>query len=79
MQKLLTYVTGAFAMLVVLISAASALVYAGTHQMETLKNLASSTLTGIGMAVGGCLGSGLILQFQSARNFIKKLLGEVKP
>ncbi len=77
MRRILTYVTGGFALLVVLTSAVAALVYATTHGLETLQNLATSTLTGIGMAVGGVLGSALILRFKAARSFIKTLLKDV--
>ena len=79
MQKLLTYATGAFAMLIVVVSAGAALFFAVSNGTETIRNLAVSTLNGIGIAIGGCLGSGLILRFQSARDFIKKLVGEVHP
>ena len=78
MKKLLTYVTGALALLVVTVSAISAIYFAAISGTETIKNLALSTLNGIGIAVGGCLGSALILRFQSARDFLKNLVGEVK-
>ena len=73
------YLTGAFALLVVGMSAGAALVYAITHGTETLKNLATSTLSGIGIALGGCIGSALIMRFQAARGFVKKLLDDVIP
>jgi hypothetical protein len=79
MKTILSYATGLFAILVVVVSTVSAVVYASTNVWETLRNLASSTLSGIGVAIGGCLGSALILRFKAAREFIKKLLGEVKP
>ena len=67
LQRLVAYLTGTIAMLVVAASAASALTYAALHRSETLLNLATSTLSGVGMAVGGCLGSALILRFKAAR------------
>lgn len=77
MQRILAYVTGGIALLIVAVAAVSASTYAALHHWETLQNLATSTLTGIGMAVGGCLGSALILRFQAARTFLKKVITEV--
>ena len=77
MQRLIAYTTGAFALLIVAASAVSALTYAALHHSETLQNLATSTLSGIGMAVGGCLGSALILRFKAARRFIKGVVQEI--
>jgi uncharacterized membrane protein YfcA len=76
-QRLFTYITGALALAIVAASAVSALMYAVLHHSETLRNLASSTLSGIGMAVGGCLGSALILRFKAARKFLKNILNEI--
>jgi uncharacterized membrane protein YfcA len=78
MRKLLTYVTGTLALLVVTTSIVSALIYAGTHGTETLGNLATSTLQGIGVAIGGVLGSALILRFKAARSFISSVLKDIK-
>jgi uncharacterized membrane protein YfcA len=78
MQKLAMYLTGSLALLIVATSIVSALVYASTHGTETLQNLATSTLSGIGVAIGGVLGSALILRFQAARTFIKTLVKDVK-
>ena len=72
-QRLIAWITGAFALLLVAVAAVSALTYAVLHHSETLSNLATSTLSGVGIAVGGCLGSALILRFKVARRFIKKL------
>jgi len=77
MQRLIAYATGALALLIVAAAAVSALTYAALHQPETLQNLATSTLSGIGMAVGGCLGSALILRFKAARRFIKGVVREI--
>jgi len=77
MKRILTYLTGALAILIVGSAAMSALVYAVLHRSETLQNLASSTLSGVGMAIGGCLGSALVLRFKTAREFIKKLIDDV--
>lgn len=76
-QRILAYLTGAFALLLVAASAVSALTYAVLHRSETLQNLASSTLSGVGMAIGGCLGSALILRFKAARKFIRILVHEI--
>jgi hypothetical protein len=76
-QRLIAWVTGAFALLLVFVAAVSALTYAVLHHSETLSNLATSTLSGVGIAVGGCLGSALILRFKVARRFIKNFIHEV--
>ena len=55
MQRLTTYLTGAFALLLVTASIVAALVYAMTNGLATLSNLATSTLSGVGMAIGGCV------------------------
>lgn len=77
MQRLIAYATGIFALLLVAASAISALTYAALHHSETLQNLATSTLSGVGMAIGGCLGSALILRFKTARRFVKNLVHEI--
>lgn len=77
MQRLIAYATGALALLIVAAAAISALTYAALHHSETLQNLATSTLSGIGMAVGGCLGSALILRFKAARRFIKGVVRDI--
>jgi len=77
MQRLIAYATGAFALALVAASAMSALTYAALHHSETLQHLATSTLSGVGMAIGGCLGSALILRFKAARRFMKNLVHEI--
>ncbi len=72
------YVSGAFALTLVTISAAGAVIYAATHHTETLRNLATSTLTGVGMAIGGCLGSALILRFKAARFYLRSILRDLQ-
>jgi hypothetical protein len=76
--RALAYVTGACALLIVAVSAVAALCYAATHSSETLQNLASSTLTGVGMAIGGCLGSALILRFKTARLYVRSILKDLQ-
>jgi len=76
-QRILAYLTGTFALLLVGASTVSAVIYAVIHRSETLQNLASSTLSGVGMAIGGCLGSALILRFKAARRFVKLLVHEI--
>ena len=78
MQRTVAYVTGAFALLLVTGSAVAALLYAATHHLETLNNLASSTLSGIGIAIGGCLGSALILRFKAARHYLRSVLKDLQ-
>jgi hypothetical protein len=77
MQRLFSYATGLLALLLVAASTISALTYATLHHSETLSNLGTSTLSGVGMAVGGCLGSALILRFKAARRFVKNLVHEI--
>lgn len=77
MQRLLAYLSGAIALTVVAAAAASALTYAAMHRWETLLNLATSTLSGVGMAIGGCLGSALVLRFKAARRFVKGIIRDI--
>jgi uncharacterized membrane protein YfcA len=77
MKRLLTYATGAFALVIVAASAGSAITYAAMHRSETFTNLGTSALSGIGMAVGGCLGSALMLRFKAARRFVKNVLKDI--
>jgi hypothetical protein len=78
MTRILTYVSGALALLIVATSVVAALVYAATHHAETIGNLATSTLSGIGISIGGCLGSALILRFKAARRFLASVLKDLK-
>ncbi|MEN6367600.1 MAG: hypothetical protein ABFC88_12355 [Thermoguttaceae bacterium] len=77
MQALVGWLTGICALALVACTAVSALTYAVMHRSQTLQNLASSALTGVGMAIGGCLGSALILRFKVARRYVKNLVQEV--
>ncbi len=77
MQRLTTYLTGAFALLLVTASIVAALVYALTNGLATLSNLATSTLSGVGMAIGGCVGSALILRFKAARRFVASTVRDI--
>lgn len=77
MHRLLAYLTGALALLIVAASAASALTYAVLHRSETLINLGTSTLSGVGVAIGGCLGSALLLRFKAARRFVKSVIRDI--
>jgi uncharacterized membrane protein YfcA len=77
MKHLFAYASGSLALLVVVVAVVSAIGYALTHNSETLSNLATSTLSGIGMAVGGCIGSALILRFKAARQFIRGILDDI--
>ena len=77
-KRAIAYVSGTCALIIVAVSAAMAGFYAATHGLETLQNLATSTLTGIGMAIGGCLGSALILRFKAARYYLRSVLKDLQ-
>ena len=77
MKRLFAYVTGALALAIVAAAAGSAITYAALHRSETLTNLGTSTLSGVGMAVGGCLGSALVLRFKAARRFVRGVVHEI--
>ena len=77
MQRLIAYATGAVALVVVAVAAGSAITYAVMHGTETLSHLGNSALQGIGMAIGGCLGSALVLRFKVARRYVKGVLHEI--
>ncbi len=70
MQKLIAYATGALALALVAAATGSAITYAALHGQDTLSQLGMSVLNGVGIAVGGCLGSALVLRFKAARRFI---------
>lgn len=77
MKKLLSYLTGALALLIVAASIVAALIYAVLNGLATLSNLATSTLSGIGIAIGGCIGSALIMRFKVARRYVKGVLNDI--
>lgn len=77
LERLLAYATGAVALVVVAAAAGSAITYAVMHGTETLSHLGNSALQGIGMAIGGCLGSALVLRFKVARKYVKGVLSEI--
>jgi uncharacterized membrane protein YfcA len=77
LERLLAYATGAVALVVVAAAAGSAITYAVMHGTETLSHLGNSALQGIGMAIGGCLGSALVLRFKVARKYVKGILSEI--
>ena len=77
LERLLAYATGAVALVVVAAAAGSAITYAVMHGAETLMQLGNSALQGIGMAIGGCLGSALVLRFKVARKYVKGVLNEI--
>ena len=77
MKRLLAYVTGAVALVVVAAAAGSAITYAVMHGTETLTHLGNSALQGIGMAIGGCLGSALVLRFKTARRYVKSIVHDI--
>ncbi len=77
-RRAIVYFTGTFALGLVATSTIAALIYAATHGLETLSALATSTLSGVGVAIGGCLGSALILRFRIAREFVRSLLKDLQ-
>ena len=77
LQRLLAYATGALALVIVAAAAGSAITYAVMHGTETMTHLGNSALQGIGMAIGGCLGSALVLRFKVARKYVKGVLHEI--
>jgi uncharacterized membrane protein YfcA len=77
LQRLIAYATGALAFAIVAAAAGSAITYAVMHGTETLTHLGNSALQGIGMAIGGCLGSALVLRFKVARKYVKGILKEI--
>lgn len=77
MKRLLAYVSGILALGLVATAAIAALVRAATYFSETIVQLATSTLQGIGVAIGGCLGSALILRFKAARRFLRGVIREL--
>lgn len=78
LMRFAAYATGALALAVVLLATTAAIYYGATHWLETLQNLASSTLSGIGIAIGGCVGSALILRFKAARKFVRSILKDLQ-
>jgi hypothetical protein len=77
MKRLFAYATGALALAIVAAAAGSAITDAALHRSETLTNLGNSTLSGVGMAVGGRLGSALVLRFKVARRFVSGVVHEI--
>ena len=77
LQKLIAYGTGALALALVAASTGSAITYAVLHGQDTLSQLGMSVLNGVGIAVGGCLGSALVLRFKAARRFVNGVVHDV--
>lgn len=76
-KSAIAYVTGTCAMIIVLASAIAAIWFAALNGWATVTNLASSTLSGIGIAIGGCLGSALILRFKAARYYVRTVIKDL--
>ena len=76
-RKFVEYSTGALAMLIIAVSVVMALVYAVVHGLATLETLATGTLQGVGCAIGGLIGSALVMRFEAARTFLRNLLKDV--
>jgi len=77
-RKLVEYSTSAIALLLVAASVVGALIYAVEHGLATLEELATGTLQGIGVAIGGLIGGALVMRFEAARTFLKNLLKDIK-
>jgi hypothetical protein len=77
MKRLIAFATGALALVVVAGAAGSAITYAVMHGAQTLSLLGNSALSGIGMAIGGCLGSAVVLRFKTARRYVHHLLHDI--
>ena len=77
MKRLIAFATGGLALVIVAGAAGSAITYAVMHGAQTLTLLGNSALSGIGMAIGGCLGSALVLRFKGARRYVHHLLHEI--
>ena len=77
LQRLVAYATGAVALVIVAAATGSAITYVLTHGTETLSHLGNSALQGIGMAIGGCLGSALVMRFKVARRYVKGVFHDV--
>jgi hypothetical protein len=78
MKSVVGYLTGTVALLVVAGATVAAVVAAVTSGSSALVNIANSTLSGLGIAIGGCLGSVLILRFQAARKFIGGVVSDIQ-
>lgn len=76
-RRILAFIAGGFAVIVVAVALVSSIFYAGTHIFETLASMAQGILNGVGVAVGGMLGSLLLMRFKSARRFIKKTVEDI--
>ena len=70
MKRIFMYISGFVALLVTSVSVVGAIIYSATHGADTLLTLATSTLQGIGVAIGGLVGSALVMRFKAARTFI---------
>jgi hypothetical protein len=77
-RKLVEYSTSAIAFLLVAASVVGALVFAIHHGLATLDELATGVLQGLGVAIGGLVGSALVLRFEAARTFLRNLLKDIK-
>lgn len=76
--KILAFTTAAIASIIVVAALGSAFYYAGTHICETLGKISLSVLNGIGVAVGGMLGSLLLMRFKTARSFLKNFVKDIQ-
>lgn len=77
MTRIVAYLTGTLALAIVLASTMSAIYFAAINPIETINKLGGATLSGVGVAVGGCVGSALMLRFKLARRYVKNLVGEI--
>lgn len=77
MKRLIAFVTGGVALVLVAAATGSALTYAILHGTEALTALGNAALQGVGIAIGGCLGGALVMRFKVARHYVKNVLHEI--
>lgn len=64
-------------MLTVVATLGTATNYVYEHRVEAIVQLGGAMLNGLGVAIGGCIGSAIMLQFKSARMFLARVLHEI--
>jgi len=69
------YVTGCIALIAMVAAILAAIHFLATNP-EASSKFASSMVSGIGTAMGACVGAALILRFKAARRFLRQLFNE---
>ena len=75
MKTFVSYVTGCIALTAMVAAVFLTVAYLMTNP-EAGSKLASSMVSGIGTAMGACVGAALILRFKAARRFLRQLFYE---